>query len=129
MNVQSLNPFALHIEPIERAKTIPASWYTDPFFYDLDKNILFEESWQFVGHTSQLSSPGSFITATFGDESVLVVRGKDGEIRGFFNVCLHRGVQSRAYDQGRFSVQCEQGVYHFQKLLKESYTRLTQNNG
>ena len=91
MNVQSLNPFALDIEPIERAKTIPASWYTDPYFYDLDQKILFEESWQFVGHISQLSSPGSFITATIGDESVLVVKGKDGEIRGFFNVCLHRG--------------------------------------
>lgn len=86
-----VNSSALHSVPIERAKTIPASWYTDPLYYDLDQKILFEESWQFVGHESQFSSPGSFITATIGNESVIVVKGKDNKIRAFFNVCLHRG--------------------------------------
>lgn len=92
MNIQPLNSLAaLDIKPIERAKTIPASWYTDPFYYDLDQQILFEESWQFIGHTSQLPSPGSFITASLGNESVIIVKGKDEKIRAFFNVCLHRG--------------------------------------
>ena len=95
MNVHSANSSmdsrALHIEPIERAQTIPASWYTDPQFYAFDLRILFEESWQFIGHTSQLSSPGHFLTATFGNESIIAVKGKDQNIRAFFNVCLHRG--------------------------------------
>jgi choline monooxygenase len=36
---------------------------------------------------------------------------------------VQRGLGSRGYDRGRFSVECEQGVYHFQQLLKEHYRR------
>lgn len=79
------------IDPIERAETIPAAWYLDSLFYELDKELLFERSWHFVGHISQLTHPGSFIVTTIGNESILIVKDTEGQIRAFFNVCRHRG--------------------------------------
>jgi len=55
---------------------------------------------------------------------IMVVHGKDGESRAFYmQICEHvqRGLESKAYDRGRFSVECEVGVYNFQTLIKAAY--------
>ena len=46
------------------------------------------------------------------------------------DICEHvqRGLLSDVYDRGRFSVECENGVYHFQNLLKKTYQTVSQNN-
>ena len=79
------------IPPIERAETIPANWYLDESFYALDQEILFERAWHFVGHTTQLPQPGSYLVTTIGGESIIIVRDTGGEVRAFYNVCRHRG--------------------------------------
>ena len=100
----------LAIKPIEQAETIPAHWYTDPRMFELDKKVLFERSWHFVGHTSQLPTPGSYVTARIGEEAVIVVRGKDMILRAFFNVCRHRGGPIEIEDSG--CVRMLQCKYH-----------------
>jgi choline monooxygenase len=76
--------------PLERARTIPSSWYHDPDLYAAERRAVFGETWQAVGRVDQVAERGSFFTAELAGEPVVVVRGEDGELRGFFNVCRHR---------------------------------------
>jgi choline monooxygenase len=75
--------------PLERASTIPASWYTDPRVEALERRTVWSRTWQLVGRAAQVAEPGAFVTAEVGGEPVLVVRGSDDVLRGFFNVCRH----------------------------------------
>ncbi|OWK36516.1 aromatic ring-hydroxylating oxygenase subunit alpha [Fimbriiglobus ruber] len=76
--------------PLDRASTIPASWYTDPRMFAAERETVFSRSWQVAGRADQLREPGAYVTAEVAGEPVLVVRGDDGVLRGFFNVCRHR---------------------------------------
>src|SRR6185295_7664205 len=73
----------------EQAWTIPAAWYTEPSIAELERSTVWSRTWQLVGRAAQVASPGEFVTAEVAGEPVLVVRGADGELRGFFNVCRH----------------------------------------
>src|SRR5262249_44448606 len=75
--------------PLSRARTIPGSWYTDPRIAELERRTVFSRSWQSVGRADQVAAPGQYLTADVAGEPVVVVRGKDGVLRGFFNVCRH----------------------------------------
>jgi len=79
--------------PLERARTIPASWYTDAEVYEAECSSVFGGTWQAVGRTDQVRDPGQFFTADVAGEPVVVVRGDDGELRAFFNVCRHRAAR------------------------------------
>ena len=76
--------------PLSRAKTIPNDWYTSPAIADIEREQVFARSWQFVGRADQVALPGDFLTAEISGEPLIVVRGEDGVLRGFFNVCRHR---------------------------------------
>jgi choline monooxygenase len=75
--------------PLEDASTIPASWYTNPEMLELELRAVFGRTWQVIGRTSQVNSPGDYITAQVGNEPVLAVRDAHGSLGGFFNVCRH----------------------------------------
>ena len=76
--------------PLERASTIPASWYLDEGLFDLERRSVFTRSWLMAGRAGQLLQRGEFISATTpADEPIVVVRGDDGVLRAFFNVCRH----------------------------------------
>ncbi len=71
--------------------TIPASWYYDPDIYDREKYDIFYRQWHYACHASQVAESGAYFTTQIIDQNIFVVRGDDGEIRGFHNVCQHRG--------------------------------------
>jgi len=75
--------------PLSEASTIPAQWYTAKQLYDLELKTVFGHSWQLVGRTDQLGGAGQYVTAEVAGEPIVVVRGSDGVLRGFFNVCRH----------------------------------------
>ncbi|MBX3232255.1 MAG: aromatic ring-hydroxylating dioxygenase subunit alpha [Labilithrix sp.] len=75
--------------PLERAFTIPGSWYTDPRVAEVEARTVFTRSWQLVGRADQLLAPGCYVTAEIAGEPIVVVRGQDGVLRAFFNVCRH----------------------------------------
>ena len=75
--------------PLNNASTIPASWYTDKRLYELEQQTVFTNSWQLAARVDQLIEPGCYVTAEIGNEPIVVVRGNDRELRGFFNVCRH----------------------------------------
>jgi choline monooxygenase len=76
--------------PLDRAKTIPNTWYTDPRVFEAERYAVFGNSWQAVGRVEQVRETGAYLTAVIAGEPVLVVRGEDGVLRAFFNVCRHR---------------------------------------
>jgi choline monooxygenase len=83
--IDSYNPNA----PLSEAWTIPAPWYVDPGILDLELRTVFAHSWQIVARVDQLQEPGQYITSEIAGEPVVVVRGSDKVLRGFFNVCRH----------------------------------------
>jgi choline monooxygenase len=75
--------------PLSQASTIPAAWYTDPRIAELERLSVFSKTWQLVARTDQVRSPGQFVSTTVAGEPIVVVRGNDGTLRAFFNVCRH----------------------------------------
>jgi len=74
---------------------IPARYYCDPEWYELERRAVFMKSWLAIGHVCELPETGNFIRrdVEFARASLLIVRGKDGNIRALHNVCTHRGTQ------------------------------------
>jgi choline monooxygenase len=75
--------------PLPEASTIPAPWYVDPRIADLERGSVFAATWQLVGRVDQVEKPGQFVTAGVADEPIVAVRGNDGVLRAFYNVCRH----------------------------------------
>ena len=86
------NPFeSLQIDSdIARAWTLPSALYTDEQVFAAEKKSIFERTWQVVGHRDQVAKPGDFFTTDLMGEPLLLVRGSDEKLRGFYNVCRHR---------------------------------------
>jgi phenylpropionate dioxygenase-like ring-hydroxylating dioxygenase large terminal subunit len=85
--------------------TLPYSWYTDPEILRRERERIFRPAWQYVGHTGQLQEPGYF-AATAAGAPVVVTRDRDGVLRGFVNVCRHRGSQLVEGEGRRETLQC-----------------------
>ncbi len=70
---------------------LPLGRYTDPEFFELERQHLFRRSWLYVGHDSELPEHGSYKLCDIVGAPVLLVRGDDGQVRAFYNACRHRG--------------------------------------
>ena len=79
--------------PVESATTPPSSWFTDPEFYQLEREAIFGKSWVAVGRTDQLKGCGDYFSGTLAGEPYVVVKDNGGIIRAFFNVCRHHAAQ------------------------------------
>jgi choline monooxygenase len=75
--------------PLAEASTIPSSWYVDARVADLELENVFSKTWQVIGRTDQIQKPGDFLTFTVAGEPIVAVRGTDGQLRAFYNVCRH----------------------------------------
>jgi carnitine monooxygenase subunit len=74
----------------EKSYTPPAGYYTDPDLYEREKEEIFFKSWNYACHASEVAEPGQYITAMVADQNIAVIRGHDGALRAFYNVCSHR---------------------------------------
>jgi phenylpropionate dioxygenase-like ring-hydroxylating dioxygenase large terminal subunit len=80
-------------EAEEEGHSLPAWIYHDPEFFEREKAEIFRKSWQIVCHSSDVPRPGDFHSLEFLGESIVVLRGDDGEVRAFHNVCRHRAAR------------------------------------
>jgi len=87
----SLRPEWLAIEPLEQAHALAAPLYRDPAVLALEQRAVFGNSWQLAGPADALAGSGDHAITEFGTTPVILVRGDDGVLRGFHNVCRHRG--------------------------------------
>jgi len=74
---------------LAEASTIPSPWYVDARVADLELENVFSKTWQVIGRTDQIQKPGDFLTFTVAGEPIVAVRGSDGQLRAFYNVCRH----------------------------------------
>ena len=86
---------------LAEASTIPASWYTDERLYQLELQTVFSGSWQLVcRRADQVINPGQYATAEISGEPLVIVRGADNLLRGFFNVCRHHAAAVMTEPEG-----------------------------
>jgi choline monooxygenase len=71
-------------------ETLPARLYGDATVYETERREIFARTWQLFAHESQLPRPGDYLATNFAGYPIVAVRGDDGTIRAFHNVCRHR---------------------------------------
>jgi choline monooxygenase len=79
-------------------RTLEGRYYSDPAVFSAERTRIFERSWQLVGYASQMTGAGDYLSTTVAGQNVFVIRGDDGTLRAFRNVCRHRG--ARLLDAG-----------------------------
>ncbi len=73
------------------AKTLPAHLYRDPANYERERAAIFTRNWSLFTWSGRLKEPGDYVAGVLAGYPVFVMRGDDGRVRGFHNVCRHRG--------------------------------------
>jgi len=81
-------------------------WYRDPRVLEVEERRLFRSSWQYVGPLERLTRAGDHVVGLVSRVPVVVVRGGEGELRGFLNVCRHRGSVVVPADGNATKLQC-----------------------
>lgn len=74
--------------------------YSDPLIFTAERERLFARSWQLLGPASQVAEAGQYLAAEIAGIKAFVLRGQDGQLRGFRNVCRHRGARLLAEGTG-----------------------------
>ena len=103
---------------VSGAKSLPQKYFVSPEVFAKEQAEIFSKEWLLVGHQSQIAKPGDYFVievaappSQHGDgvmrESLIVVRDQKSEIRGFYNVCRHRGTRLKEDACGHSStIQC-----------------------
>jgi phenylpropionate dioxygenase-like ring-hydroxylating dioxygenase large terminal subunit len=78
---------------IARAASLPAWIYRDPEYFAIECDTVLRPSWQVLCHLADIPNPGDFHTFDFIGEHLVAVRGEDGRVRAFHNVCRHRAAR------------------------------------
>jgi len=89
------------LPPYRSGWSLEAGYYADPAVYAAEMRAIFARNWQFAGHECEIPQAGDWFTHAIGDDSAIVVRGRDGAIRAFHNVCRHRGSRLCSAERGR----------------------------
>lgn len=79
---------------------VHGSIFTSQEIFDSEMTRIFHRTWVLVGHTGEIPNPGDFRVTRIGRQSVIMVRGKDGEVRVLMNRCRHRGVSMTEAEAG-----------------------------
>lgn len=72
-------------------QSLPVSWYIDPSHFEKEKTSIFGQEWLFVTSCCRLIKPGDYVTLSIMGYEVVVIKQQDGSLKGFLNVCRHRG--------------------------------------
>lgn len=80
-------------QPLGEARGLPGRVYASPDFWTIERDRLFRDDWFTVGAASDVPSPGDVMPVTIAGWELVLVRGLDGVVRCFHNVCRHRGTK------------------------------------
>jgi len=80
------------ISDVRRGR-VPATVYSDPELFELERRRLFGRAWMFLAHESEIPDPGDYVVRRIVEDSFIVCRDEEGSVRVLFNMCLHRGMQ------------------------------------
>src|SRR6266496_1876119 len=90
------------------AKALPQRYFISPDVFAEEQEKIFSRQWVLVGHQSRIAHAGDYFLSKVANSSLIVIRDKRGEIRGFYNVCRHRGSRLIENTNGQLSgaIQC-----------------------
>jgi len=89
------------------AKTLPQRYFVSPEVFAEEQKKIFSKHSLLIGHQSQIAKAGDYFVAEVGDESLIIARDQRSTIRGFYNVCRHRGTRLKEGTCGHASaIQC-----------------------
>ena len=80
--------------------SLPAWIYSDPHFFELEREKIFRQTWHIMGHVADAPNAGDYITLDVLGERVVTLRGQDGTLRSFHNVCRHRASKIAPQSRG-----------------------------
>ncbi|GGG23787.1 (2Fe-2S) ferredoxin [Rhodococcoides trifolii] len=88
--------------------TLPGRYYTDPQIFAEEQRRIFGTNWVYVARSDQFTRPGDFLRTEVAGQSVIVVRTRTGALKGYLNVCRHRGSQLCRTDDGNLghAIRC-----------------------
>lgn len=89
-------------------KTLPREYYASTTVFEQEMEHIFQAKWICIGRAEQIPNPGDYFLQPVGQENLIIIRGQDGRIRAFYNVCRHRGTRMCTAEAGHFkgSIQC-----------------------
>ncbi len=88
-------------------KTLPQRYFVSSEIFADEREKIFSAQWILVGHQSQIGKAGDYLVQEVAGESLIIARDKSGEVRGFYNVCRHRGTRLCEDKDGHLSaIQC-----------------------
>jgi Rieske 2Fe-2S family protein len=89
------------------ATTLPQRYFISPEIFTEEQAAVFSAQWVLVGHQSQIGKPGDYFVQEVAGESLIIARDREGSIRGFYNVCRHRGTRLCEDQSGHSAtIQC-----------------------
>lgn len=78
-------------EAPEQSLSMHKDAYIDPAWLALEKQQIFNKSWQFLCHEERLAKPGNYVSAQVQGQPIVAIKDRFGNLRAFYNVCKHRG--------------------------------------
>jgi len=97
-------------DPVTGVFRVHRSVFTSPQIFDLERERIFSRCWLYLGHETEIPSPGDYVRRWIGGRPLFMVRDEDGQLRVFYNTCTHRGAFVCRSDKGNAKIfQC---FYH-----------------
>lgn len=93
-------------KPLAEASSLPPWAYTSEEFYRREVETIWMRQWNFFGRADRIPNPGDYFAVDFVGVPLLVIRGKDGEVRAFSNSCRHRGAAMLRGDGNCNAIRC-----------------------
>ena len=113
-------------QPYRAARLLPRRVYHDPAIHDWEREQFLRRDWVIVGREAEAPQPGTYFTAELDDEPLLIIHGRDGELRAFYNVCRHRGtavVEEPCGKAVRFQCPYHAWIYDLEgRLVRAKHT-------
>ena len=116
--IPDLPPMELPITDEPRTSfTLSSEYYTSPAVYEREKEAIFYRTWQYVAHRSAFAAPGDYVTLPICDQNIFVMKGGDGVLRAFYNVCRHRGHELLSEPRGnvRSAIVCPYHAWTYER--------------
>jgi len=83
--------YSASLKPVEESRSLLADTYSSPLFYELEMQTIYRKTWVCVGVTDEVKEIGDTKALTLANQPLLIIRDKKEKLRGFYNVCSHRG--------------------------------------
>lgn len=102
MSTQALSIDVAEIDArVDAGWSLPTRFYSDPAIFDFEMEAIFARAWQFFCPVQQVMNPGDVAVRRIGRWPIVVIRDRDGRLRGLLNICRHRGYTVAERDQSK----------------------------